>query len=1077
MAINEQLEILEAQLNFLHASFENKEECCVILNQEGKIIQVNKAFRQFTQLDYSDILNKFPEELHITHPDDEPLYLESLQRCKNDLTEVYITVSVKIPAHRYAKVQMAIVPLFKKDSFIGIQIEFDSDTICFSHHHFCARQYQELADALGDFFFALDRNFKFTYWNKSIEQFTGIKRDKIKGHTFYEFYEKEPYFADVIDFFTNVMESGIAQQKNIQYIHFGNPIDLDITAFPTSSGISVLAKKIQENPSLDNATKLNTTQNAELLNTEYKQVIADLIAERNLNAIREEKIKEQARLLDTVFQNTLDSIVLLDKDYNFLKVSKSYAVSCARPVDFFIGKNHFDLYPSNLKDEFDICKEKKLIFQRFARKFVFPDHPEWGETYWDLVLIPIFDETNEIEMFIFTLKDVSREIAIKNELQQLIHKARESEEVFAKAFQYAPVMMTISSLEDGTYIDVNNEFLKTSGFKYDEVIGKTSVELGWLDAETRASMISKLNNEGRIEAMPMTLKNKANERVYCIYRGELISIGGKQRLLSLAIDETSRHKYEEDLSTAKDLAEASERRFRAIVENSPNGLLIYETDGKCSYANNSAARLLGGTNEALLAQDFYELESWKRSEMLVTATTCLREKKIACTEIHTTSTFGKEIWYDAYFIPIEYANDLHLLILLNDVKEQKLAQELLTQKNQEIEKQNLELKYAIEKAEESDKLKTAFLQNMSHEIRTPLNAICGFTNMLGHNNLQEDKKHNFINIIKNSSNQLLQIVTDILTIASIETNQETVNIEPVSVNDLLIELLNQYKLQLKNHNLAIFTHITLSASASECYTDRQKLYQILNNLLANALKFTIYGSIDFGYELIKHSTDEPHDEIGYLEFFVKDTGIGIKKEYHQSIFEPFRQVDTSESRRYGSTGLGLSISKAFVELLGGSMRVESELGKGAAFYFTLPYKPLHNQVDNTLHNKPLVLVAEDEEINFLYIEQVLSELDYKVIHAKNGKEAIEKTLENPFLEFIIMDIKMPVMDGHTATLQIKQFRPEIPVIALTAYALESEIKKYKEIFDFYVTKPHETNDLIEVIKKCTAKTSSLQLGK
>jgi len=233
-------------------------------------------------------------------------------------------------------------------------------------------------------------------------------------------------------------------------------------------------------------------------------------------------------------------------------------------------------------------------------------------------------------------------------------------------------------------------------------------------------------------------------------------------------------------------------------------------------------------------------------------------------------------------------------------------------------------------------------------------------------------------------------------------------------------------------------------------------------LLTNAWKFTHEGFIEFGYNL---KTDiEPAE----MEFYVKDSGIGIKPEFHEKIFERFRQAETGLSRLYGGTGLGLSISKSFAELLDGKIWVQSEPEKGSIFYFTIPYKPV-NEIDKTPttqnENFRTVLVAEDEEYNFLFIKELLIDMNLKLIHAKNGQETVEICKSNSKIDLILMDIRMPIMDGHEAAKIIKKQKPELPIIAQSAYALEHERAKYEGIFDDYLTKPINENDLKQMVMK------------
>ncbi len=255
--------------------------------------------------------------------------------------------------------------------------------------------------------------------------------------------------------------------------------------------------------------------------------------------------------------------------------------------------------------------------------------------------------------------------------------------------------------------------------------------------------------------------------------------------------------------------------------------------------------------------------------------------------------------------------------------------ELLIDEKIQIEQK---LKAAKEKAEESNRLKTAFLQNMSHEIRTPMNAINGFSQMIANQKLSEDKRKRFINIILNSSKQLLSIVTDILTISSLETKQENAVYEKVCLNDIIDDLQTIYSDEAQTKEIFVYTKNGLNDLNATIYTDKTKLTQVLTNLINNALKFTQEGFIEVGYDLIKN------EDTKEILFFVKDSGIGIKPELQEKIFERFQRTDTKVNIKHGGTGLGLSISKGFVELLGGRIWVRSKPGEGTTFYFTIPYK-------------------------------------------------------------------------------------------------------------------------------------------
>ncbi|HYX06929.1 MAG TPA: PAS domain S-box protein, partial [Bacteroidales bacterium] len=475
--------------------------------------------------------------------------------------------------------------------------------------------------------------------------------------------------------------------------------------------------------------------------------------------------------------------------------------------------------------------------------------------------------------------------------------------------------------------------------------------------------------------------------------------------------------------------------FESIKEKLQQSVVLknYETVRKCRNGNliyaieNKVASFDRKGNIKDIKGYLYDITGSKKAE---------QELIIAKEETEKNEKFLEEQNQEYAALNEEYLTLIEELQRAKDIAEEsernlKAINDEYEALNEELKQTNEELYMAKEKAEESDRLKTAFLQNMSHEIRTPLNAIYGFAGMLEKPEISPEKRKSFISIIQNSSNQLIAIVSDILTISSLETKQEKVDISKICINDLIVDQLAVFKPQAINQNLALYAKQQLTDEQSVVYTDKTKVTQILSNLITNALKFTHEGYIEFGYNLADNN----------LEFYVKDSGIGIKEELQRKIFDRFRQADMSTSRKYGGNGLGLSISKGLVQLLGGDLRVESRPGEGAVFYFTIPYKPARefNSPSKPVpesKNKRTVLVAEDEEYNYLFIEELLNNADVKLIHARDGKQAVDICRDNNDIDLVLMDIKMPVMDGKSAAQLIKEFRPELPVIAQTAYALE-----------------------------------------
>ncbi|MCB0807019.1 MAG: PAS domain S-box protein [Bacteroidales bacterium] len=380
-----------------------------------------------------------------------------------------------------------------------------------------------------------------------------------------------------------------------------------------------------------------------------------------------------------------------------------------------------------------------------------------------------------------------------------------------------------------------------------------------------------------------------------------------------------------------------------------------------------------------------------------------------------------------------------------------------------------ELKKAKNKAEESDRLKTAFLANMSHEIRTPMNAIIGFSELLNDPELSSDDRKEFIKLIGENSKVLLKLIEDIIDVAKIEAEQIKIVRSSCHVNQIIEELIVYYSNFLKRYehkNIRILFNTKESSSDFGIITDPLRFKQILNNLIGNAIKFTEKGEVEIGYTVQNEKR---------IVFYVRDTGIGLASDKMKLIFERFRQVEESSTKEYGGTGLGLTISRRLVELLGGNIWVESVLHEGSTFYFSLPFEKTsitnNHRVNLTLTGKrdwtgKTILVAEDESSNFELINATLQTTNINVLRANNGIEAVEICKKGHPINLILMDIRMPEMDGYEATRHIKKMFPNMPVVSLTAYAMaEDREKSFHAGCNEYISKPFNPIDLLNKIDK------------
>ncbi len=407
--------------------------------------------------------------------------------------------------------------------------------------------------------------------------------------------------------------------------------------------------------------------------------------------------------------------------------------------------------------------------------------------------------------------------------------------------------------------------------------------------------------------------------------------------------------------------------------------------------------------------------------------------------------------------------------LLNKNKELVTTNELLNESH-------FELKIAKEKAEVSSRLKSAFLANMSHEIRTPMNAILGFSELLEQPELTDEKQKKYFEIIRKSGKRLLAVINDIIDISKVEAGQVEVIIIDVNIFEQIKEVHTLFNTEASSKGISLVINNSLSIDESTIKSDGNKINAILVNLVKNAIKYSDEGTIEIGV-----SKNE-----SFLEFYVKDTGIGIEKNRQKAIFDRFVQADIEDVKALQGSGLGLTISKAYVEMLGGAIWVESEPGNGATFYFTIPSEikttedKESNQniiintetitnTDNSI-NKIKILVVEDDESSEIFISHIVEELSNNILIARNGTEAVEICRNNPDIDLVLMDVKMPVMDGYKATTAIREFNKDVIIIAQTAFALLGNKEKVIAVgCNDYITKPIDKEELLKMIKKHISK--------
>ena len=385
---------------------------------------------------------------------------------------------------------------------------------------------------------------------------------------------------------------------------------------------------------------------------------------------------------------------------------------------------------------------------------------------------------------------------------------------------------------------------------------------------------------------------------------------------------------------------------------------------------------------------------------------------------------------------------------------------------EENSNQRKQLEISKQKAEESDTLKSSFLANLSHEIRTPMNAIMGFSDLLLDSKLEEKERLEYLKIIKNSGGSLVSIIEDLIEMSKIDAKQITPNIKGLDIEKCITELYDSIKVTIpKDKDIQFYIIENSEKLQGNILTDETKLKQIIVNLITNALKFTDRGFVAFGYSINK--------EKEVLEFKIEDSGMGISENYLKVIFDRFRRIEGDGSIELSGLGLGLSITKAYVELLGGEITVSSTIGLGSVFSFTIPLKfdysvkaskPKKEKHHYTNYDNEIILIAEDDTINYMLLKKIIELKNHTVIRAKNGQEAVDICTENPNITLVFMDIKMPVLDGFQAYQKIKMIKPELPVIAQTAYSSFEDKEKMMQFgFMDCITKPLDKEKVFELL--------------
>ncbi|WP_291097336.1 MULTISPECIES: PAS domain S-box protein [unclassified Flavobacterium] len=629
-------------------------------------------------------------------------------------------------------------------------------------------------------------------------------------------------------------------------------------------------------------------------------------------------------------------------------------------------------------------------------------------------------------------------------------KLRESEEKYRGLVENSPNAIVI--YVDGKIVFANNECVHLMVAKNKEqLIGKPVLQ--FVHPENRSNVIQILK-EIKVDGKPLP----TSEEKFIRLDGTTVDVEIK------AIPTVYKHKTAVQLIiqdiTERNRTEVKLRQLSQAVEQSPATTVITDTEGNIQYVNPKFVETTGysfdeiiGKNQRIQSSGHTSAEEYKKLWDTIKAGNAWYG------EFYNKKKNGDLYWESESISPIFNTKGeiTHFVGIKEDItKRKQIEQELINAKEQ---------------AEESDRLKSAFLANMSHEIRTPMNGILGFAELLKEPDLTGEEQKEYIKIIEKSGVRMLNIINDIIDISKIESKQMEVSISDTNVNEQIEYIFNFFKPETTNKGIQLVFKNGLPAKEAIIKTDTEKIYAILTNLVKNAIKFTDKGTIEFGYTL------KADRKPAALEFYVKDTGVGIPKDRQQAIFDRFIQADISDKRAFQGAGLGLSISKAYVEMLGGKIWVESEEGKGSTFYFTIPYnvEPKKETVfkntaskeeeENQIKNLK-ILIVEDDTISNLLISKAVKIFSKEILKATTGVEAVEACRNNPDIDLVLMDINMPIMDGYEATKQIRQFNKDVIIIAQTAFGMTSDREKAIAAgCNDYISKPINIAVLGDLIQK------------
>jgi PAS domain S-box-containing protein len=743
--------------------------------------------------------------------------------------------------------------------------------------------------------------------------------------------------------------------------------------------------------------------------------------EIKLNA-RTREIIDNNEQLNQIFHSTSNGIRLIDKNYNIINVNSAFTILSGIKPESVKGNKCYDHFPSTnchttncpldlIKQGLSIVQSREIRFNQLGKKIV-----------CQYKAMPFLSKEGDLIGIIEDFKDIT-------DLHSAQEAVAQTQKQFESLLDSMPLAIFIRDFEGNMYYQ--NSYMSNLFGSLE--FGNKNLKSIYPSQINRFFEEDKLVEKYGIFVGEEKLTDKYGvERTYVTHKFKFIGINNKTLIGGVSIDITKRKKAEHN----------SYVLTKAIV-NTPIGVLITSPEGKVEFCNPEFQKYSGSSTEEIIGTTFHLFEP-SQANKLQEPIDIAQKGGVYQGELHLKLYNSLQQWFSLSIAPVFNREGMvaHLIFVFDNITDRK-----------DYEKQ---IVVAKSQAEESNRLKSAFLSNLSHEIRTPLNAILGFSSLLNNSTVSQEEKFEIPNLLVSHSNELLELINDLIDISAIETNQFTVNKTECKLNQLITETFNEVtsKSHVKEKRIKTAVRLGVSEDGFTILSDPKRLTQVISHLLSNAIKFTSSGFVEFGYTFKDGNN---------LLFYVIDSGVGLSEEEKSIIFNPFRQADDSRTRNFNGLGLGLAISKHIIERLGGKIWVNSVKNQGSTFYFTLPYIPIKTKFDPVVllpkHKDSFnwqtktILVADDIDSNYKFIQTLLKPTGANLMWAKNGKEAVDMVKNNK-VDIVLMDIVMPVIDGFEATRLIKKIDSNIKIICQTAYPTnEHHIASQQSGMDSYLAKP------------------------